>query len=921
VALGSLALLHAQTPNVREKISLDGAWQFQLDKENLGEAQQWYRDPGKLSSQISVPGCWQAQGFGDPLGVLRHHYEGVAWYAKRITVPLEWRRMRVYLNVGGAFTYTKVYVNGLPAGTHEGFSTPFRLDLTALVKHGESNLLVLRVSNVRDPLRPMRCTLMERDTSEPTGALNFAAQWGGLYRSVWLEAREPAAIEGVAITTDIRKPLARLSVKVRNDSSAPLTGAQLEVRIAPRGGPEQARGVETLSLGAGSESDVTVRVAVPQARLWSPDSPSLYEAAVALRLGGRLLDEQRETFGFREVKASGSWLLLNGKPVYLRGYGDDSAEVLTGAPPPDRETYVRRMRIAKQFGFNAVRFHSTTPTAECFEAADETGLLVLAELPVVYQEYLLPHKDLLRNELVRIIETHRNHPSWFLFTLGNEFGLHRILDRRGKEVFLETVREFVALAKSIDPELLVSSNTGYLVPPMDVAIPYRGFSREAPNLKHEYGGYHATLPDPSLIPKYTGVFDPLWLKREKEWIDAAADAEYPRYLQNSWRLHATAVKAYLEKLRTMPEFTGYFYWLINDYPGGTAEGPAWNWGWLNQFFEPKAITPEEGRQLNSAVMPLISAPIYSRTLWAEDGKTLDALISNYGESAIENAKLDWELSGGGQRLASGGWTLPALPLGAITRAGQIRIGKLPLTEASELELAVNLSANSLRSGNRWKLWAFPRAGLLNRSGLPVVNLIRSASLRRFFPFIQDAGAKDPAGGVLIAPDFRPRVVEFLRAGGRVLVLAEPGRFGGRISYFPGTGGALGVSLPKDHALLAGFPHDGFPDLQFFNLIEGGTELALSRNLKPLVGGVRMTRGSPANVLSRVSLVSEARVGPGRLLLTTLNLRSNLDEAFPEAVYLLDRLLRYVTGPEFRPAVELTAEQIDEMRVPYTEMIH
>ena len=101
-----------------------------LDRENTGEAQQWYSNPQKITSQIAVPGSWQAQGFGEPLGVLRHHYEGVAWYAKQVTVPPEWRGKKIYLSVGGAFTYTKAYV--MPAGSHEGFSTPFRLNLTLL---------------------------------------------------------------------------------------------------------------------------------------------------------------------------------------------------------------------------------------------------------------------------------------------------------------------------------------------------------------------------------------------------------------------------------------------------------------------------------------------------------------------------------------------------------------------------------------------------------------------------------------------------------------------------------------------------------------------------------------------------------------------------------------------------------------------
>lgn len=922
VAAGLICPALGQISRPSGSLNLDGTWQFQLDPEDTGVAEGWFAAPGRITGRIQVPGCWQAQGFGAPLGVQRHYYEGAAWYARQVQVPAGWQGKKIFLLIGGAFTYTTAWVNGLPVGSHEGFSTPFHLDVTAEMKPGAENRIALRVANVRDALRPMRRDLGQRDTSEPTGALNYGALWGGIYRGVSLEARNAARIEHTAISTTIGKPMARLAVTLRNNSASLLDAASLEVRIAPPGGAEIGRGSATLRLAAGTSQVIEVAVSAPAAKLWSPESPQLYQAVITLGQGGRVLDEQRQTFGFREVRAEATRLLLNGKPVYLRGYGDDSAEVLTGAPPADKQTYLRRMRAAKELGFNAVRFHSTTPTGECFEAADETGLLVLAELPVVYQEYLLPHKDFLRNELLRIIRAYRNHPSWFLFTLGNEFGLHRIPDQRGKEVFLQTVDEFVRLAKSANPGLLVSSNTGYLVPPLDVAIPYQGFSLDKPNLKHEYGGYRCTLPDPSLIPKYTGVFEPLWLEREKKWIDAAGfGPAWQQYLESSRRLYANGVKANIEKLRSLPEFTGYFYWLINDFPGGTPEGPEWNWGWLDPFFEPKAVTTAEGREWNSAVLPLISTGIDSRTFWMEDGKTLPVLISNYGGSAISGAKLEWELRRGETRLAAGVFDLPPLPEGAVTAAGNIRIAAEPLAEASQFELIATVRARSGSFTNRWKLWGFPRHGLMRTADVGVVSLVKSASLRRYFPFVRERSAADPPGGVLIASSFEQRVVEFLRAGGRVLLLAEPGRFGGRISYFPDPGGALGIPLPANHPMLGGFPQAGFADLQFYNLLERATEMASPAGVQPVISGVRLMRGAGTNNLSRVLFAYEAKAGAGKLLVTSFNIRPNLDDAVPEAVYLLDRMLRYVTGSAFQPTATLSDTSIDEIRVPYTEMIH
>jgi hypothetical protein len=198
-------------------------------------------------------------------------------------------------------------------------------------------------------------------------------------------------------------------------------------------------------------------------------------------------------------------------------------------------------------------------------------------------------------------------------------------------------------------------------------------------------------------------------------------------------------------------------------------------------------------------------------------------------------------------------------------------------------------------------------------------MVKSADLKRWFPFLREAAGAENTP-VLLASDFHPRVIDTLRAGGRVLLLAEPGRFGGRTTYFPASfGGGMGLRIDPAHAALRGFPHDGFPDLQFYNLLEGGAQVEPVS--APILGGLRMTRAKPDNLLSRAAFLSEARVGKGKLLLCGLNIRPNLDGTRPEAVYLLDRLLRYLASAGFNPAGEISAEHIDDIRVPYTEMIH
>jgi beta-galactosidase len=918
--LGLLFLSFSLAAAGRARVALDGEWRFRLDPQDAGRTGLWYAQPDRIDGRIQVPGVWQAQGYGAPSGVLRHHYEGAAWYAKSVPVPPGWAGKRIRLAIGGAFTYTDIYVNGLAAGSHEGFSTPFRFDVTQFVKPGADNLVVLRVANVRDALRPERRDLAVRDTTEITGAVNFAALWGGIYRSVELEASEAATVESVAISTSAARPSARFAVALRNVGQ-PLAHATLDVRIQARDGREIARGAQTVSLAASSTTRAELNLDSAGARLWSPDEPNLYQARVTLRDGAREIDSVVETFGFREIRTKGSRILLNGKPIYLRGYGDDSVEPLTGAPPSSKQTYLDRMRIARGLGFNAVRFHSTTPPAECFEAADETGILVLAELPVVYQEYLLPHKDVLRQEVIRIVDAHRNHPSWFSFTLGNEFGLQRFADEQGKRLFLDAVYEMVALAKSRYPELLVSTNTGYLVAPMDVAYPYRGLEPGVPNIKHEYGGYYGTLPDFAAIPKFKGVLKPSWLVEQQKWVaNNIRPGDYQRSMESSWRHYANVAKLYIERLRALNEFSGYFYWLINDFPAGTAEGSEWNWGWLNMFWEPKGITPAEGRSMNAAVLPLIDLAPESRTFWFEDGKKIEAMLSNFGASAIEGGTLSWELTSRGRKLASARVPIARVDLGEVARVGRIEIGAIEANQAAQLELTVDVEAGARHYTNRWNLWGFSRGALLRTGPVPIKSLVESAVLKRAFPFLLDA-QRASAGGVLIATDLQPRVVEFLRSGGSVLLLARPERFGGRVSFFTSAGGALGMDVSATHPALKDFPHAGFPDLQFFTLLEGATRFTFD-GAAPILTGLALARGrAEGSSLSRITLLSEGRVGAGKLLWCGLNVLGNLDGGAPEAVYLLDRLLRYVTSGEFQPSATISDEEIETTRIPYTQMIH
>jgi beta-galactosidase len=901
----------------RPSIDLNGTWQFRLDPRGEGEAGRWHSKEVSFPESIQVPGCWQAQGFGERSGILRHHYAGEAWYRRTVMVPADWQGKLVSLRIGGVLRRASVFVNGTLLGEHDGFSAPFQVDITKGVRFGADNVIAVRVAN---PGQSSGESPDKQTPSVPTGMLNYIGNWGGIYGKVELEARERNWIEETYITSDAWKVVRfRIGVQSRETGNS----SEATVKVVVSRGREERTYQQTVNFRfqPGQKTSVELEVPVPDAQLWTPDSPSLYTASIALMCGNRECDHVEERFGIRQITTEGNALLLNGKPLYLRGFGDDNIEVLTGVPPASKEVYRKRLELAKDFGFNAVRFHSMTPVREFFEAADEVGLLIMAELPVAYTQYLLPHKDLLRNELRQILLAHRNHPSFLSLALGNEFNLNWLKTEAERKEFLDTVAEFYRLAKSIDPTRLVLSNDGYLMRPTDMASLFRDFPKDLPTVRHEFGSYYCSLPDVSLLEKFNGVLVPTWLETKKQWVeDQRLSAVYPLYLRNSQRLQQLGRKYQIERARLNPDVTGYHYWLIVDFPGGTGEGDSWEEGWFDYFWQPKGILPQEGKEINSAVLSMISAGVSDRTFWSDTAKRVDVLVSNYGDQAIQNGSLKWRLRSSSRVVAESTVRDIKAPLGKVTQVATLQIGELKSKEPEKLELALELNNGGTTQTSRWHFWAFPRGELLQSANVPVVSRVKWAGLSRLYPFVQQAVPELASEALLITSTLNSDAMQLLESGGKVWLLADQGQFErpGDTTFFPASGGALGTLIP-DHPALRRFPQEGFCDLQFFNLLEGAYSFSLDdwpKDLVPIVGGIRTTTAflSKSKNMSRVGYLFEARVGQGKLLASTLRLRENLDEAYPEAIFLFDCLLRYAVGSDFKPPVQIEPRLLDRWLV-------
>ncbi len=413
----------------RPRLDLDGTWAFELDPHDRGERDKWHAPAHRLSAEIEVPGCWQYRGHGRRSGQLRHDYQGIAWYQKKVAIPREWDGKSVFLWIGRALRRTTAFLNGVKIGNADTLLAPFEFNCTQACKPHAENVITLRIDNAfrSGTVYDGRVAQsdQEGDPSEPVGSFNGVGNWGGICDSVVLEARPQTRISGVHIFPDIDSESVTIAADVIREPGSSAVDALIGVDIVSREGEVVARSSESIRVAGGKESHIRVEMSLPGSQLWSPEDPYLYGAGFTLTVDQEVADGLCVSFGMRKVHAEKGKLYLNNRPYLLRGYSIGRGDPVLGTQPWLKETLLEQFKKARKMGFNHVRYHSAAPVAVAFEAADEVGVLIQAELPVVFAQYLLPNREFLCKELERLLLAYRNHPSLLSLSMGNEFNVDR----------------------------------------------------------------------------------------------------------------------------------------------------------------------------------------------------------------------------------------------------------------------------------------------------------------------------------------------------------------------------------------------------------------------------------------------------------------------------------------------------------------
>ncbi len=450
----ALATMLTAENAARPTLDLNGTWEFRLDPKDEGVGGKWFDAGVAYPDKIQVPGNWQAQGFGEPKGHLRHDYQGRAWYRRSVTVPADWAGKRIWIHLGGVTAKGDVFVNGRKVGAVEHFVTPGEFDITDAVTIGAANVISVQVDSDVGVHNPHKDPVV---TPGPVGMFNYWGHWGGLYRPVWLEARSDVHVDTLFVTPDINMGIARTKVILKRSAAGKAWEGDVTVAVTPAiGGAESsAQGKVRFAEDQLMSEPALIDVAIKDPRLWSPEDPFLYRVEAVVMENGTKMDAKPDRFGMREISVGeGGTLLLNGAPYFIRGLGDDYIEVVTGTLVPDKNVYLDRIKHVKQYGYNAFRCLAHTPAKEVFDAADELGFLIWAEAPAYWNHWPRINEvvPLYRKLVPQVIREFGNHPSWFVWSAGNECGEN--------PEWMEYVNDARDTFKAMDPTRLFLASSG-----------------------------------------------------------------------------------------------------------------------------------------------------------------------------------------------------------------------------------------------------------------------------------------------------------------------------------------------------------------------------------------------------------------------------------------------------------------------------
>lgn len=887
-------LLWGATAMAAETLSLAGDWNFRRDDQKAGEQAAWFASKMDGEQTIKLPGTMDEAKLGVPnpqqptlAGLYRPNtYEGMAWYERQIEIPNTWQGKRIVLFLERVRWVTRAWLDGKPIGTpQDSLIAPHVYDLGTNVSPG-GHRLTLCIDNTR---KLDLGTFVSALYGGVDGNLN------GIVGQIELRATDPVWIDDIQAYPDIEKKSVRIKARIGNSTgkagsgklSASVRAAGTDNQSAPVGDMRQE--IRWSDAGGNVEFEINLTGDI---KLWDEFSPNLYSLTLTLD-NAQLRDTKQVDFGMRNFAAKGTQFTMNGRPLFLRGTLECQIFPKTGYPPCDVEWWRKICRLIKSYGLNYLRFHSWCPPEAAFAAADLEGIIIQAEAPQAnVQAGQDPARDAFTEaELLRMIRTYGNHPSFCLMTLGNEYG--------GKDALLS---HWVDMLIKEDPRHLYSSascaqktdNRQFTEDMFGRGIHGQGTTHDVradianenrPPVGHEIGQW-VVFPNFEEIKKYDGVFraENFEIIRRDLKTHGMLD-QAPEFFQATGFFAALLYKEEIELLLRTPGFAGFSLLDLHDYP---SQGTALI-GLLDPFWDSKGfVTPPSHKRYCGPVVPLLRMEKRTYTQGENFSATVD--LANFGPVDLKTANPQWTITDArGSEIAAG--TLPTrdVSTGVLTSLGNIAA---PLAKASPpCKLKVTVALRGTDCANDWDIWVYPAAA-----------------------------APQPPKNIVVANVWNEETKAALAAGKNVLFLMGkktkttlPGSF---LPIFwspvwfptqiPNTSGML--CDPK-HPLFAKFPTEFHTNWQWYDLLNHSQALILDdtpASYRPLVQVIdNFARNH------KLGTVFETRVGPGQLLVCTIDISSDMEKR-PAARQFATSLYAYLDSDAFKPASELDIAVLDNL---------
>lgn len=510
------------------RMLMDGDWLF-TQQESPGFERVDFNSTGWMP--VSLPHDWSVlndfnrdEPSGNDGGYLP---TGKGWYRRIVNIPAERVGKPTDLYFEGAYMNSTVYVNGKKVGGHPYGYSSFRCEVGPELKAGD-NVIAVEVDNSR-----------QKNSRWYTGS--------GIYRHVWLEPHGDVYVKPWSLRIKTPVVTAERGVALIDftivDTDAKTAGQALKIPVTVSVGDRTLTDSVAILPGE-SLKYCSYEITVDHPDLWSPANPALYTAEVTLSLPDGSKETEIEKFGFRTIEYSADGgFRLNGKPMLVTGACVHHDNGILGAASYD-DAEVRKVRLLKNAGFNAVRTSHNPPAPAFLDACDSIGLLVIDEAFDGWKAEKNKHDyhelidDWWQSDISAMVERDRNHPSVIAWSIGNE-----IIERKSPQA-VERARDFGNLCRNLDGTRPVTQALASWDPQWEIYDPLAA--------QHEVIGYnymlHKAEGDHQRVPSRI-----IWQTES-----------YPRDAFRNWK-----------KVNDLPYVIGDFVWTGIDYIGESGIGRCW----------------------------------------------------------------------------------------------------------------------------------------------------------------------------------------------------------------------------------------------------------------------------------------------------------------------------------------------------------